>query len=205
MADRRNIDSLIAHLATVHCETFILISTVDVFANPTGVDEDTTVDKTGLHSYGLHRRLLEEFVEKNFARHLIVRLPGLVGPGLRKNIIFDLHNNNLSLIDSRAHYQFYPMVNLWYDIQTVLRAGLRLVHLTAEPIRVDEVATLGFGRDRFDNTPAGPPAQYDFQSKNAALFNQKGRYQYDRNDTLLAIRAYAQSEPHTIKHQEALR
>src|SRR5450759_1410370 len=41
LADRQNIDSLIARLKTVTCETFILISTVDVFKNPIGVDEDT--------------------------------------------------------------------------------------------------------------------------------------------------------------------
>jgi len=198
-ADRNTIDSLIAHLATVHCETFVLISTVDVFANPRGVDEDSVVDKTGLHAYGLNRRRLEEFVEQHFAHHIIVRLPGLVGPGLRKNIIFDFHNNNLQAIESRASYQFYPMVNLWYDIQTALRCGLRLVHLTTEPLRADEVATLCFGLERFDNALTGPPADYDFQSKHAALYNRPGRYQYGRNDAMLAIRAYAQSEPLTIK------
>lgn len=200
-ADRENIDALISHLATMRVETFILISTVDVFAVPTGVDEDTAVEKDRLHAYGLHRRFLEEFVEQTFAHHLIVRLPGLVGPGLRKNIIFDLHNdNNLSAIDSRASYQFYPMVNLWYDIQIALRAGVALVHLTAEPIRVDEIATIGFGLDHFDNFLSVTPAHYDFQSKHADLFHRTSRYQYDKDNTLLAIRAYAQSEPLTIKH-----
>jgi dTDP-4-dehydrorhamnose reductase len=199
-ADRKNIDSLVAHLATVRCQTFLLISTVDVFADPNGVDEDAPVEKTGLHAYGLHRRLLEEFVEEHFAHRLIVRLSGLVGPGLRKNVIFDFqNNNNLAVVESRASYQFYPMVNLWYDIQTALRAGLSLVHLTAEPIRVDEVATLGFGRESFDNPVSATPAHYDFQSKYADLFHQAGRYQYSKNETLLAIRAYAQSEPLTIK------
>ena len=88
-ADREKIDSLINHLRTVKCKTFILISTVDVFKNPIGVDESTLVDESGLHPYGLHRRLLEKFVEQHFSQHLILRLPGLVGPGLRKNVIFD--------------------------------------------------------------------------------------------------------------------
>ena len=61
-ADRQNIDSLMAQLLTIQCKTFILISTVDVFKSPIGVDEDTLVDETGLHAYGLHRRLLEKFV-----------------------------------------------------------------------------------------------------------------------------------------------
>ena len=128
-----------------------------------------------------------------------MRLPGLAGPGLRKNVIFDLLNqNNLDAIESRGVFQFYPMVNLWYDIQTALQAELSLVHLTAEPISVAEVAQHGFGRE-FQNTLANPPAQYDFQSKYAALFGGCGAYQYSKRETLLAIRAYAQSEPVTLK------
>ncbi|RYG95008.1 MAG: pyridine nucleotide transhydrogenase, partial [Alphaproteobacteria bacterium] len=81
-ADREKIEGLIAHLKSVRCKTFILISTVDVFKNAIGVDEETPVDATGLQAYGLHRCLLEKFVESHFPNHLIVRLPGLVGPGL---------------------------------------------------------------------------------------------------------------------------
>src|SRR5512134_2638016 len=55
-ADRDVIEGLIAHLKSVTCRMFVLISTVDVFKTPVGVDEDTPVDETGLHAYGLHRR-----------------------------------------------------------------------------------------------------------------------------------------------------
>lgn len=201
-ADRQNIDSLIAHLQTVTCQTFILISTVDVFNTPIGVDEDTPVDEDGLHAYGLHRRLLEKCVQSHFANHLIVRLPGLVGPSLRKNVIFDfLNDNNLQAIDSRGVFQFYPMVNLWWDIQTALRAGLKLVHLTAEPISVAEVSELGFGKP-FDHPGANAPAQYDLRTRHAAIFGGTGNYQYSQRETIQAVRAYAQSEPRTLKAQE---
>jgi len=197
VADRLNIEGLIAHLETVSCKTFILISTVDVFNNPVGIDEGTLIEESGLHAYGLHRRLLEKFVESHFPNHLVVRLPGLVGPGLRKNIIFDfLNDNNLHAIESRSVFQFYPMVNLWYDIQIALRAGLKVVHLTAEPISVAEISEAGFG-NIFNQTLAQPPAAYDLQSKYASLFGGQGAYQYSRRDTILAVRAYAQSEPVT--------
>lgn len=198
-ADRQKIEELIAHLKTIQCKTFILISTVDVFKNPIGVDEDTPVDESGLHAYGLHRRLLETFVEEHFPNHLIVRLPGLVGPGLRKNVIFDfLNNNNLQAIDSRGVFQFYPMVNLWYDIQTALNAGLKLVHLTAEPVSVADISQQGFGKS-FTHTLANPAATYDLQTKHAQVFGASGGYQYSARETILAVRAYAQSEPLTIK------
>lgn len=195
--DRQRIAALIEPLRSVSCEQFVLVSTVDVFAEPIGVDEATPTDPTQLQAYGRHRLELERFVQEHFERHLIVRLPGLVGPGLRKNAIFDLHNDNrLEAVDSRGVFQFYPMVNLWYDIHRALEAGLDLVHLSAEPLSVAEVAQAGFGRT-FDNHLAGTPPRYDFRSRHAALFDGSGAYPYSRSKTLLAIRAYAQSEPLT--------
>ena len=201
-ADRQKIDALIAHLKTIQCHNFILISTVDVFKNPIGCDEFTPVDESGLHAYGLNRRLLEKFVKSHFPKFLIVRLPGLVGPGLCKNVIFDfLNDNNLHVIDSRGVFQFYPMVNLWCDIQIALQAGLKLVHLTAEPISVADISEAGFANP-FNQALENPPAVYDFRSKYAALFGGQGHYQYSKRECIQAIRAYAQSEPVTIKRKD---
>jgi nucleoside-diphosphate-sugar epimerase len=198
-ADRQKIERLIAHLMTIQCETIVLISTVDVFKNPIGVTEETVIEVDGLHAYGTNRRLLEKFVEQHFPNHLIVRLPGLVGPGLRKNVIFDLLNdNNLHAIDSRGVFQFYPMVNLWYDIQTALNAGLKLIHLTAEPISVADVSVLGFGKP-FDQALSNAAATYNMRSIHAKEFGGSGTYQYSKRETIQAIRAYAQSEPVTFK------
>lgn len=197
-ADREKIEGLIAHLKSVQCKTFVLISTVDVFKNPLGVDEGDAVDESGLHAYGLNRRLLEKFVESHFSNYLIVRLPGLVGPGLRKNVIFDfLNDNNLHAIDSRSIFQFYPMVNLWYDIQTALDAGLKLVHLTAEPISVADVSAQGFGKP-FEQVQPNGPAVYDLRTRHAHIFGGTDHYQYSRRETIQAIRSYAQSEPRTL-------
>lgn len=194
-ADRAVIDSLIGNLDGIVCDRFILISTVDVFKSPVGVDEESPVDETGLHAYGLHRRRLEKFVAARFANHLIVRLPGLVGPGLRKNVIFDfLNDNNLDAIDSRGIFQFYPMVNLWPDIELAIVNKLSLLHLTAEPIAVAEVARLGFNRS-FDQSFDRPAAVYDMKTRYAKLFAAGGGYQYSRRESIMAIRAYAQSEP----------
>ncbi|WP_206077685.1 NAD(P)-dependent oxidoreductase [Aquamicrobium sp. LC103] len=195
-ADREAIGRLVSRLRTISCRTFVLVSTVDVFKSPEGVDENTRIDEVGLHPYGLHRLQLETFVAEHFPRHMIVRLPGLVGPGLRKNILYDFHNdNNVAAIDSRHVFQFYPMVNLWRDIETALEAGLSLVHLTAEPLGVAEAALGGFGR-AFSNRLDVSPLNYDMRTRHAALFGGTGDYQYSRRESLLAIRAYAQSESH---------
>lgn len=195
-ADLESIEKLMSALCEVKCKNFVLISTVDVFKNPVGVDESSPVDETDLHPYGLHRRTLERFVEAKFAEHLIVRLPGLVGPCLRKNAVYDLlHGNNIEALDSRAVFQFYPMVNLKHDIDTAWQERLNLVHLTSAPISVGEIADLGFNR----KLPGGEffppvPVKYDFKSHHAGKFGGGYGYQYTKKEVLLAIRAYAQSE-----------
>ncbi|MDH6332315.1 hypothetical protein M2299_003169 [Stenotrophomonas sp. 1278] len=194
-ADWKNVQALIKALDSIVCDHFVLISTVDVFANPTDVDESTPVATNGLHPYGLHRRRLEEFVESRFRSRMIVRLPGLVGPGLRKNVIFDLHNNNnVHAIDSRGRFQFYPMVNLNADIQAARREDIDLLHLTGAPLSVSEVALQGFDLP-FDNAISDAPASYNMLSRHAAGPGGSPGYQYDRRAVLTAIRAYHQTEP----------
>lgn len=193
--DLQTLKHLMNCLEDITCNQFILISTVDVFKNPIEINEASAVDEKDLHAYGLHRRWLEKFVEQRFDRHLIVRLPGLVGPGLRKNIIFDLlNNNNLSAIHSENVFQFYPMINLWYDIQIALQADLRLIHLTAEPISVATLAEQGFGR-KFTQILPSATVRYDMQSLHDRLLGGDQGYHYSKREVIQAVRAYAQSEP----------
>lgn len=192
--DKKSIDSLISNLSTIKCNKFILISTVDIFKDSLEAVESTAIDTSGLHPYGLHRYQLEEFVKNHFPNHLIVRLPGLVGAGLKKNIIYDLHNNNnLEVIDSRGVFQFYPMVNLWSDIQVALNNKISVIHLTTEPISVQEIAKECFNID-FRNELTNEPVEYDFRTELTHLYNNNSAYQYSKEEVLLAIRSYAQFE-----------
>ena len=95
------------------------------------------------------------------------------------------------------------MVNLWYDIQRALKAGLPLVHLTSEPISVADVSLQGFERP-FTQSLANPPARYDMQTLHAQIFGLSGHYQYSVCETIQAIRAYAQSEPITLKSESGV-
>lgn len=192
--DLEQINTLIAKLKTITCKNFILISTVDVFKTPINVDENTPIEIDGLHAYGLHRYYLEQFVSQNFPNALIVRLPGLVGPGLKKNIIYDfLNENNIEKIESRGVFQFYPMINLWFDIEIALENNIKLLHLTAAPISVIEVAKYGFGFD-FENHVQEVPGYYNMKSCYSELFTDSKDYQYSNRESIMSIRAYAQSE-----------
>ena len=88
--DAAQIDALIARLAAVRAERFVLISSIAVLADFAGGDDETTQAFQQELAYGRHRRALEAFVEERFPGSLIVRLPALFGQGLRKNFLFDL-------------------------------------------------------------------------------------------------------------------
>ena len=197
--DASIIDSLIEHLKQVQAQTFVLISTVDVFRSPVGVDETSLVAMEDLHPYGVNRRRLEIFISRQFWHSLIVRLPGLVGPGLRKNIIFDfLNNNNIDRIDSRHVFQFYPMIHLWKDIQIALKNNLSLVHLTAEPVTVQDVAHSAFGLDFQQRIDGTVPLKYDMRTVYGQVWGKESRYQYDRTESIAAIHDYATTEPRSF-------
>lgn len=192
--DQKNIDKLIGTLSYLQAERFVLISTVDVFAQPIGVDEDTRIDIFDLQPYGYNRRRLELFVEEKFPNHLIVRLPGLVGRGLRKNIIYDfLNKNRVDQIESRNSFQFYPMSRLWKDIEIALNNNLKLIHLTAEPVTVAEVAKDAFGL-KFEQELENPLVQYDFRTRYHSYWGAESPYQYSKHQSLDAIREYKRQE-----------
>jgi nucleoside-diphosphate-sugar epimerase len=187
--DRRCLDRLWTNLNRTRAEKVVLISTVDVYARPIGVDEDSGVDTGRATAYGRHRYELERRVSARFDA-LVVRLPGLFGDGLKKNVIHDfLHGHELEKIDSRAVYQFYPLSRLWDDIQRALRAGLRLVNFATEPVSVRAVARDAFGLD-FANELAREPAFYDFRTQHGPLYGGDDRYLYRRDAILHDLRAF---------------
>ncbi|MDA7430284.1 NAD-dependent epimerase/dehydratase family protein [Primorskyibacter aestuariivivens] len=90
--DWEKVQSLIRQLRGVTTTHFVLISSIAVFADFAGQDDEGSCAFQTHLAYGKHRRQLEEFCATHFARCTIVRLPALFGPGLKKNFVFDLLN-----------------------------------------------------------------------------------------------------------------
>ena len=88
-ADLKNIEEAFEQIKKIEPGKLVLISTVDVYKDPVGVDEDTKIDTDGLAAYGLNRYKLEQMIRSAYPDALIVRLPGLFGKGLKKNFIYD--------------------------------------------------------------------------------------------------------------------
>jgi hypothetical protein len=190
--DLAEIEAFIEHLKTIKTKQLVLISSVGVYKQTVEVDEDTPLETKGLLPYGVHRYRLEQFCRANF-KTLIVRLPGLFGQGLKKNVIYDLmHNNNVDRIHHAGSYQYYNLGNIWRDIQTALDNSLELVNFATEPIRTDELAKACFGLDLI-NEPAGvTPANFDIRSKHAEVFKGANGYLYTKQQELADIRNFVQ-------------
>lgn len=84
------------NIKAINPQRLVLISTIDVYQNPVGVDESDSalsVGKggtgNGIQPYGLNRYYLEAWVRKNYPDALIIRLPALYGFHLKKNFIYD--------------------------------------------------------------------------------------------------------------------
>lgn len=193
-ADLKSINTLEESLKRTKTSRFVLISTVDVYSKPVGVHELTPNASYSTHAYGKNRKSLEDFVNKNFANPCIIRLPAIVGPTIRKNLVYDIaHGRSIDNINYTSTFQYYPLQHLWRDILTCLSLRVPLVNLCSEPITVREIYEIGFEKNLvFQKEPmTSPVVHYDMSSVYAKIFNQShSPYMYSALTVVDAIRSY---------------
>lgn len=80
------------NIERINPKKLVLISTIDVFSEPMGVDETSEVNVENLAAYGYNRYKLELWVREKYPDALIIRLPGLFGKNIKKNFIYDYMN-----------------------------------------------------------------------------------------------------------------
>lgn len=100
-----------------------LISTVDVYAAPQGVDEDTPADEENPAAYGRNRAKLERMVRTAYPDALIVRLPGLFGKGLKKNFLYDMLTITPAMLKTEKYEQLAAQSPMVRDAYAPARAG----------------------------------------------------------------------------------
>ncbi|MDA7964131.1 hypothetical protein [Ruegeria sp.] len=190
-ADWAAIEPLLQVLDTVQTRRLILISTVDVYKSPIGVDESSPTPTDDLHAYGLHRLRVEDHLRARFDDCRVLRLPGLFGNGLKKNLIFDaLTGGGLSGFDARSRFQFYHLNRLKPDIDRICQTDLSLVNLAVEPVSVRDVVQKVTGQDHDLELPK-PPFLYDMQTCHAGVWGQSGPYLETAPQCLQGIAGFA--------------
>jgi hypothetical protein len=192
--DMMLIQNLINDLKLISAKKFVLISTVDVYEVPFNKNEDDDPEPSNLNPYGFHRRLLEKFIENNFLNSCIIRLPGLFGVGLKKNIIFDLLNKNeISKINISNIYQWYPINRLQSDLQVIIKSDIKLINISPEPMETIRLISL-FDIDKTGLSSNEIDKNYNIRTKHINLLNGSDGYHLNASEVVSELQSYIKSQ-----------
>jgi nucleoside-diphosphate-sugar epimerase len=112
---QRTVLSTLKFCREFHFKTYVLLSTGDVYSiqdDPYKNTENTEIDPIAISPYGLFKYFSECEVKNQCKRWLILRLGGIIGPGLRKNPLYDLLTGDRIYVhpDSKFGYIHTDMV-----------------------------------------------------------------------------------------------
>lgn len=188
------IQRLLDVLQKTTTERFVLISTIDVYPDPKlPLNENAVLEGLPNHPYGRHRLAIERWVLERFSVSLVIRLPALFGPGLKKNALYDLlHQNGVENINPAATFQWYPVNRLSDDIALASTNDLRLVNLFTAPLAMGDIVD-----EFFPGAPIGsavnPAPAYNLRTRHAAHFGGRDGFVIDADQVRRALRSYIAS------------
>jgi nucleoside-diphosphate-sugar epimerase len=104
-----SVRSVRSSLEDFRFERYIHLSSCDVYpdcSSPEVTREDSLLQPAMQSPYGFHKYMAEQCVQHRAKDWLIIRFGGFVGPGLRKNAIFDIINGGPLWLDPQSELQF---------------------------------------------------------------------------------------------------
>lgn len=140
-SDKQKIDFLIKYLKTIKVRKFVLISTSEIYGKSKNTIETTKNLLKGNSHYGINRLYLENFIQRNFDKTYIIRLPIVYGKNFSKNCIYDLiYKNDIDKLNGNDLVQIYNVVNLKKHINYVLKQNIFKLNISCEPIKLSQLA-----------------------------------------------------------------
>lgn len=181
--DMLALEELIEHLRSTRARRFILVSTIDVYANTSSEQSEDLMTDEPSHPYGKHRLWFEERVKEIFEVHHIARLPALFGRYMKKNYLFDLLHNRkefIEKIDFHSSFQWYNMENLWKDVCLAIENSLSVVNLFTQPLQtrtlIEEVFPNCMHMCNDDSQRTSTALSYNVCTKHAKIWGSSDRY-----------------------------
>jgi nucleoside-diphosphate-sugar epimerase len=140
-----HINELFNDLKKIKAKQIIYCSTVDVYD---GVISNEYNFEVKNHAYGINRFWLEQLLISQYKNVSIIRLGGLFGKNLKKNLIFDAINNRTDQIEKynlNSKFQFFNLQNLESLFKDVLENKISIINAVSEPISTKEILdSIGF-------------------------------------------------------------
>lgn len=117
-------------------EKYILLSTGDVYPDCSSPDltrEDSIIDIARQSPYGFHKYLADQCVRHAARRWLVIRQGGFVGPGLKKNAVFDVLHGDKLWVHRDSRFQFIHTDDSAKAVLALADAGIsnEIVNVTA--------------------------------------------------------------------------
>lgn len=109
--DRANLQRLASHIESASAGRLILISSIAVLDDVAAGYTEADARYETLEAYGRNRRELELRVMEH-PEAIVIRLPALFGPGLKKNFIFDIMNPIPSFLKTDRYQQIYASLGV---------------------------------------------------------------------------------------------
>jgi len=146
--DMNNINNIIKIISQKSYSKVTLISTIDVY-NQTHIAKVNEYYSPNIKelSYGTNRLIFEMLVKSHVCTDnlKIFRLPAVFNKHIKKNVLFDLlNNNNVDQINSNSSFQWYNLDNLSSDIKkySELFPNEILFNLFTEPVDTKDIISL---------------------------------------------------------------
>lgn len=186
--DMKHINKLFDDVSKIKSKKVVLFSTVDVYEDKKGVYEGSF--EVANQPYGKHRWQFEQQVSAHFDKVNVVRLPGLFGNGLKKNIIFDIIvGKDIRGFNPNSAFQWFHLDDLKKVIDYCENKKISELNVTAEPVSVAELCnSVNVDLALLDEN--APLVKYDICSKYASEYSGVSDYLYSKQDTLEQITKY---------------
>lgn len=143
--DIYNMQYIIKLLSKFKFNNIILFSTIDVYTDSPLESNEHYAPNITEFNYGTNRRLFEIMVSQmlTYNNLKIFRLPALFGKHIKKNILFDLLNNNqVHKIKTKSTFQWYDLNDLYKDVQDRLLLSPKIFNLFPEPMSTRRILDL---------------------------------------------------------------
>ena len=149
------VKKIVDTVKTIACERLILISTIDVH-DMNRENQTESCEFPSTEAYGFNRKHAEDELREFFGDRLFVfRLPALFGIGLKKNVLFDLMNDNrVENVNGNSCFQWYSLEWLYQDIQSSLDKKRYVTNLYSEPVETSMIVAKFFPLANIDKSSA---------------------------------------------------